>query len=493
MRNLTRREVLKAGSAAAVTAMLNPSLGNAENEKESNDVRKFELVQARDAEICFMEATALVELIQTKKVSSVEVMRAHLSQVARVNSKVNAMVTLVEEEQLLAEAQAADDALAKGNWLGPLHGLPIGVKDLHATKGIRTTFGSPLHKDFIPTADCLLVEREKKAGGIVIGKSNVPEFGLGSQTFNAVFGTTRNPYDLTKTCGGSTGGGAVAAACGMVPLADGSDYGGSLRNPPNFCGVVGLRPSPGRVPNTPADLAWQPFSVVGGVARNVKDLAYFLSVRSFKGARVAMFRDMGLPWELEVKEAVRAQGKIFESFGCVVEEAEPDFRDANECFLSWRHWTMESRFGDLVATKGDQLNEYVHWHVEEGRKLTGPYLSRVEIKRSALYQRVREFMDRYEFFVLPVNQVLPFDVTQHYPAEIDGVKLENYLAWMKSAYYISAVGNPAASVPCAFSKGGLPIGIQIVGRHHDDWGVLQMAHAFEQAKNLEKRRPVAVD
>jgi amidase len=271
------------------------------------------------------------------------------------------------------------------------------------------------------------------------------------------------------------------------------------------------------VPNTPADLAWQPFSVVGGVARNVQDLAYFLSVlagpddripisleqpgsqfvqplgrRSFKGVRVAMFRDMGLPWEPEVKETVRAQAKVFESLGCAVEEAEPDFRDANECFLTWRHWAMEARFGDLLATQGDQLNEYVHWHVEEGRKLTGPYLARVEMKRSALYQRVREFMARYEFFVLPVNQVLPFAVTQHYPTEINGVTMENYLAWMKSACYITATGNPAASVPCAYSKGGLPIGIQIVGRNHDDWGVLQMAFAFEQARNLEKRKPLAL-
>jgi len=517
MGNLTRREVLKAGSTAAVTALLNPLLGKAEGEKEGNNVMKPEPVQAPFEEICFLNATTLVEMLRTKKISSVEVVQAHLSQIARVNQKVNAIVTLVEEEQLLAEARAADDALAKGNWLGPLHGLPIGVKDLHATKGIRTTYGSPLHKDDIPKADCLLVEREKKAGGIVIGKTNVPEFGLGSQTFNTVFGATRNPHDLTKTCGGSTGGGSVAAACGMVPLADGSDYGGSLRNPPNFCGVVGLRPSPGRVPNTPADLAWQPFSVVGGVARNVKDLAYFLSVlagpderipisveqpgsqfvqplggRSFKGVRVAMFRDMGLPWEPEVKETVRTQGKVFESLGCVVEEAEPDFRDANECFLAWRHWTMESRFGDLIATKGDQLNEYVHWHVEEGKKLTGPYLSRVEIKRSALYQRVREFMDQYEFFVLPVNQVLPFAVTQHYPTEINGVKMENYLAWMKSACYFTSTGNPAASVPCEYSGSGLPIGIQIVGRNHDDWGVLQMAFAFEQARNLEKRKPVAV-
>jgi len=518
MKNLTRREALKAGSTAVATAILNPVMGNGMSEKQKSNNMGANSPRTPSDEICFMGAMALAELLRAKQLSAVEVMKAHLKQIGRVNPKVNAIVTLVDEKKLLAQAQAADDALTKGTWLGPLHGLPIGVKDLHATKGIRTTYGSPLLKDDIPKADCLLVEREKKAGGIVLGKTNVPEFGLGSQTFNTVFGATRNPFDLSKTCGGSTGGGAVAAACGMVPLADGSDLGGSLRNPPNFCGVVGLRPSPGRVPNPPADLAWQPFSVEGPVARNVKDCAFFLSVlagpderipisieqpgsafaqrldgRNFKDVRVAMFRDMGLPWNPEVKETIRAQGKVFESLGCVVEEAEPDFRDANECFLAWRHWMMEAKFGDLLATKGDQLNEYVHWHVEEGRKLTGPYLSRVEIKRSALYQRVREFMDRYEFFVLPVNQVLPFDVTQHYPAEIDGVKLENYLAWMKSAYYISAVGNPAASVPCAFSKGGLPIGIQIVGRHHDDWGVLQMAHAFEQAKNLEKRRPVAVD
>jgi amidase len=518
MKNLTRREVLKAGSTAAVTAILSPFIENAGREKENSNMRNTELARTPSEEICFTEVTALVELLRTKKVSAVEVMKAHLSQIASVNARVNAIVTLVDEEQLLREAQSADDALAKGNWLGPLHGLPIGVKDLNATKGIRTTYGSPLLKDDIPKTDCLLVEREKKAGGIVIGKTNVPEFGLGSQTFNPVFGATRNPYDLRKTCGGSTGGGAVAVVCGMVPLADGSDYGGSLRNPPNFCNVVGLRPSPGRVPNTPADLAWQTFSVSGPVARNVKDCAFFLSVlagpderipisieqpgsqfmqqlgrRDFKGVRVAMFRDMGLPWEPEVKEAIHAQGKVFESIGCVVEEAEPDYVDANECFLAWRHWTIESRFGDLIATKGNQLNEYIHWHVEEGRKLTGPYLSRLEMKRSALYQRVRGFLDKYEFFVLPVNQVLPFDVTQHYPTEINGVRMDNYLSWMKSACYITTTGNPAASVPCAFSKSGLPIGIQIVGRNHEDWGVLQMAFAFEQARNLEKRKPVALD
>jgi amidase len=440
-------------------------------------------------------------------------MQAHLKQIARVNSKVNAIVTVLPEDDLLKQAAAADDSLAKGKSLGPLHGIPVAVKDLHETAGIRTTYGSPLHRDFIPDFDCRVVQREKSAGAIVIGKTNVPEFGLGSQTFNPVFGATRNPYDLTKTCGGSTGGGAVALACGMVPLADGSDMGGSLRNPPNFCNIVGIRPSPGRVPNIPTHLGWFTLSVPGPVARNVTDCAFFLSIlagydhhlpisidqsgeqfarpldRNFKGTRIAMFKDLGLPWDPEVKAAIKSQAKVFESLGCIVEEAEPDFTDANESFVAWRHWSTELAFGDIIATKGDQLNEYIHWHVEEGRKLTGPQLSRIEAKRSALFQRVTAFMNQYEFFLMPVNQVLPFDVNLHYPTEIAGTKMENYIAWMKSAYYISSVGNPAMSVPCAFSQSGLPIGLQIVGRHHDDFGVLQLGYAFEHATQIAKRRP----
>jgi amidase len=467
-------------------------------------------------EICFMRAVDMVDAIRSKKVSAREVMQAHLKQIHQVNAKVNAMVTLVDEDQLMAQAAAADEALAKGKWLGPLHGLPVAVKDLHETRGIRTTFGSPLHKDYVPDFDCRVVQREKEAGAIVLGKTNVPEVGLGSQTFNPIFGATHNPYDTTKTCGGSTGGGVVAVACGMAPLADGSDMGGSLRNPPNFCNMVGIRTSPGRVPNVPTSLGWFTLSVPGPVARNVTDCAYFLSVlagydqhspisieqpgspfaqtlgRSFKGVRVAMFKDMGLPWDTEVKSAVQGQRKVFEELGCIVEEAEPDFTDANEAFLAWRHWSVELGYGDLIATHGDELNEYVHWHVEEGRKLTGPYLSRIEAKRTALYQRLCNFKGEYEFFILPVNQVLPFDVNRHYPTEIAGVKMENYMAWMKSAYFISAAGNPAMSVPCAFSSGGLPIGIQIVGRHHDDWGVLQLGYAFEQATGIGRRRPVVV-
>lgn len=519
---ITRRDALKLGTGAAISARVAPLLssGAEQMRSESGEVSRYDsnvTVPNAENEICFMRARDLAAMISGKKISSREVMQAHLKQIARVNSKVNAIVTLVPEDQLMTQAFAADEAIAKNKILWPLHGLPVGVKDLHATKGIRTTHGSPLHANDIPDFDCLVVEREKRAGAIVIGKTNVPEWGLGSQTFNPVFGPTLNPYDLTKTCGGSTGGGAVALACGMVPLADGSDMGGSLRNPPNFCNVVGLRPSPGRVPNPPTSLGWFTLSVDGPVARNVTDCAFFLSIlagfdrrspisidqtraqfgkpleaRNFRGIRVAMFKDLGLPWELAVRDAVKAQAKVFESLGCIVEEAEPDFRDANECFVNWRHWSVEAGFGDILEANADKLNEYVHWHVQEGRKLTGPQLSRLEVKRTELYQRMRQFMEKYEFFVLPVNQVLPFDVKTRYPTEIAGVKMENYIAWMKSAYYISTVGNPAMSVPCAFSGSGMPIGIQIVGRHNDDWGVLQMAYAFEQATNVGRRQPPIV-
>src|SRR6267378_886878 len=282
---ITRRKALKFGTTAAFSAAIGTQL-SLTSEVNPTDLDRpsgstladSSAAPASDLEICFMPARQMADLIRQKKLSAREVMQAHLKQINRVNPKVNAIVTTVPEDRLMAQAAAADEALAKGNWLGPLHGLPVGVKDLHETQGIRTTYGSPLLRDFVPDFDCRVVQREKNAGAIVIGKTNVPEFGLGSQTFNSVFGPTRNPYDVTKTCGGSTGGGCVALACGIVPLADGSDMGGSLRNPPNFCNVVGIRCSPGRVPNVPANLGWFTLSVPGPVARNVADCAFFLSV-----------------------------------------------------------------------------------------------------------------------------------------------------------------------------------------------------------------------
>ncbi len=503
MQSITRGDLLRLGSTAAIYA--------ATADLATGIPASAAPAGGAASDICWMTAIEMSAAIRTKQVSCREVMEAHLEQISLTNPHLNAIVTLVPPEILLAQADEADRELVRGDVHGPFHGMPIGVKDLVDTKGIRTTYGgSPVYKDYVPTTDGYVVVREKDAGGIVIGKTNAPEFGMGSQTFNRVFGATCNPYDLTKTCGGSTGGGSVAVACGMVPLADGSDFAASLRNPANFCNIVGFRPSPGRVAN---ERDWFTLSVAGPVARNVSDCAFFLSVlagfdracpiaidqsgfkyeehleRDFKGVRVAMFKDLGLPWEPAVREAILAQRSVFEALGCIVEDAEPDLSGVNEAFLAERHARYEAEFGDAVAKAPDMYNPFVHWHVEEGRKLTGPYLTREEKKRADAFERMYRFMETYEFFILPVNQVLPFPVTQHYPTEIDGVTMENYMAWMKSCYYISATGHPAISVPAAFSATNLPIGIQLVGRYHDDLGVLQLAHAFERSTKIGARRP----
>lgn len=464
------------------------------------------------APLCFLPATELAQLIRTRAVSAAEVMAAHLEQIERYNPRVNALVTLVAE-QAVAAAQQADLALAQHQPVGPLHGLPVAHKDLQPTQGIRTTFGSPIYQDFVPQSDSLVVERLKQAGAITLGKTNTPEFGAGSQTFNPVFGETLNPYDLTKTCGGSSGGAAVALACGFVPLADGSDMGGSLRNPANFCNVVGLRPSPGRVPSWPTDLGWFTLSVNGPMARTVADVALMLSAlagpdlrspialsdpgslfaqplqRDFKGVRIAYLGDLGLPFEPEVLSAVAAQRSVFESLGCIVEDAQPDFRDADEIFKTLRAWDFANGLLDEYQNHRDQLKDTIIWNIEAGLALTGLQVSQAETKRTQLYQRLRELMQTYEFLILPVSQVLPFSVKQPYPTEIAGVPMETYIDWMKSCYFISATGHPALSVPCAFSTGGLPIGLQIVGRHQADWSVLQLGYAFEQATQLWKQQP----
>jgi amidase len=465
-------------------------------------------------ELCFFTAAELARRIRAKELSCLEVMEAHIAQIERVNPQVNAIVTFLPE-QALQQARAADAALARGVELGPLFGLPIAHKDLVLTKGIRTTLGSPIFKDFAPDQDEIIVERLHAAGAITIGKTNTPEFGAGSQTFNKVFGETLNPYDLTKTCGGSSGGAAVALACGMMPIADGSDLGGSLRNPASFCNVVGFRPSPGRVPVWPHRVGWFSLPVEGPMARTVQDTALLLSAisgpdprapisisepgtrfvqplrRDFKGVRIAWSRDLGgLPVDTRVITAIDSQRQTFATLGCHIEEATPDFSGADEAFTVWRAWYFVLALGDLLATHRHLLKDTVIWNIEEGLKLTGAQIGRAEKKRTELYHRVRQFLERYEFLILPVSQVPPFDVKQRYITEINGVKLETYLDWMRSCYFISVTGLPAISVPCGFTPEGLPIGVQIVGRHHDDWGVLQLAHAFEQATEFWRNRPI---
>jgi amidase len=471
-------------------------------------------------ELCFLSAVELARMIRRREVSCTEVMLAHLAQIERVNPRVNAMVTLVPEQGLRA-ARAADAALAQGHAPeaqdAPLFGLPAAHKDLTRTKGIRTTFGSPLFRDFVPDTDALIVERLKRAGAITIGKTNTPEFGAGSQTFNAVFGATRNPWDISKTCGGSSGGAAVALACGMVPIADGSDLGGSLRNPASFCNVAGFRPSTGRVPAWPVLDAWYPLSVVGPMARTVADLALQLQAiagpdaraplsieepgsvfarpleRDFRGVRVAWSRNLGgLPVDKRVTAALEAQRNVFEQIGVVVEESEPDFSDADEVFRVLRAYNFELNYGELLRTSRAQLKDTVIWNIEQGARLSGPAVGRAQVKRTELYHRVRGFMEQYEFLLAPVAQVLPFDVSAPYVTEIEGQPMQTYLDWMKSCYFITVAGLPAISIPCGFSPEGLPVGLQIVGRHRDDFGVLQLAHAFEQRTQFWKRRPPVV-
>lgn len=465
------------------------------------------------SEICYLTATELARRIRTKEISAQQVMQAHLAQIERLNPKVNAVVTLVAD-RAMDGARAADRAIAKGDKLGPLHGLPIAHKDLVDTEGIRTTKGSRIFTDNVPSQDALIVERLKKAGAITIGKTNTPEFGAGSQTFNEVFGQTLNPYNLSKTCGGSSGGAAVALACGMIPLADGSDTGGSLRNPANFCNVVGFRTSPGRVPVYPRESAWDTITVQGPMARTVQDVALMLSAiagpdsrspiaivesgdkfrqpldRNFSNVRVAWSRDLGgLPVDPRVTKALDSQRHVFESLGCRVEDAEPDMSDADEIFKVWRAWHYEIAYGELLKEHRELIKETVIWNTEEGLRLTGPQIGRAEVKRTALYQRIRSFMEKYDFLVCPVNQVPPFNVTQQYITEINGVKMDTYIDWMKSCYYITVTNLPAISVPCGFTPEGLPVGMQIVGRHQDEFGVLQLAYAFEQATQFWKSKP----
>jgi amidase len=465
-------------------------------------------------DICFLSAVEMAAQIHAGRLSARDVMTAHLARIEAVNPQVNAIVTL-HAEQAMAAALAADEAQARGEPLGPLHGLPVVHKDLIMTRGMRTTYGSRVHEDYVPTRSALLVERQQAAGAISIGKTNTPEFGAGSQTFNAVFGATRNPYDLSKTCGGSSGGSAVALATGMAALADGTDMGGSLRCPANYCNVVGLRPSIGRVPDFPSQNGWSSLSVHGPMARSVADLALHLSVmaghdardpmaiseggeqfraplqRDMRGKRIAWSMDLGgLPVDPRVTQVLEAQRKVFEDLGCIIEEDCPDFRDAHDIFMALRAYAFELHYGAIMDRHPGVLKDTIVWNIEAGRKLSAAQLARAEKLRTALFMRMHRFMEKYDFLVTPVNQVPPFDIDQPYVDQIAGVKMDNYIDWMRSCYYITATTHPAMSVPAGFTAEGLPVGLQLIGRHQGELALLQMAHAFESATGAGKRRPM---
>ena len=469
-------------------------------------------------ELCFSTATDIAAWIRDGQISARDVMAAHLNQIERINPKVNAIVTLLDGDDLLAQASKADDHQSKNGTKGPLHGLPIGIKDLQPTAGIRTTFGSPIFKDFIPTEDSLTVQRYKQAGAIVIGKTNTPEFGAGSQTFNEVFGTTLNPYDLTKTCGGSSGGASVALACGMMPIAQGSDFGGSLRNPAAWSNVVGMRNSIGTVPTYPAPLGYTSESVTGGMARTVADVALQLTAlagpdprvpaslmqtasifaqpldRDFTGTRIAWSRTVGgSPIDPIITQTLDSQRQIFEDLGCTIEDAEPPLEDAMEIFHTLRAAIFAHQHEVNIRDHRNLVKQTIIWNAEEGMKLTALEVKKAEEARSALYGRMADFLSNYDYLILPVTSVPPFPADQEYPTEVAGKPLTNYLEWMAPCSSITVTGLPAISVPAGFDSNGLPAGLQIVGKQRADFTVLQLAHAYENQTQHWRTRPVILD
>jgi amidase len=466
-------------------------------------------------DLCLRPATELAAMLRAREISARELLDAHLDRIERLNPAVNAVVTL-DAEGARAAADAADAALTAGADVGPLHGLPVAHKDTHATGGMRTTWGSPLHPETVPLRDELVVARLGAAGAIRVGKTNVPEFAAGSHTFNPLFGATHNPYRHGLSAGGSSGGAAAALAAGFVPLAEGSDMGGSLRNPAAFCNVVGLRPTPGRVPTWPATMGWSQLSVQGPMGRTVADVALQLSVLAgpdprvpislsddpagfaaplperLDGLRVAWTPDLG--GRVTVDPAITAvlapSVGVLESLGASVEEDCPDLSGADEVFGTLRAWLFEASFGEISRRSPEKVKESIRWNAEMGAKLAGPDLARAEQLHTTLYERMVAFFERYDVLLTPTTQVLPFPVEMEYPTEIAGVHQDNYLEWMRSCTMISATGCPALSVPGGFTDDGLPVGLQIIGAPRADRRVLEVGHAFEQATGFGARRPL---
>ncbi|HEY8018311.1 MAG TPA: amidase [Actinomycetota bacterium] len=467
-----------------------------------------------DDELAGAPATWLAARLRSGDVSAREVLDAHLDRIGSVNGTVNAIVTL-EPERAREDAAAADERLARGGPPGPLHGLPIAIKDLVQTRGIRTTFGSPIYADNVPDTDDLLVERIRRAGAVVIGKTNTPEWGAGSHTFNPVFGVTRNPADPTRSAGGSSGGAAAALALGMVPIADGSDLGGSLRNPASFCGIVGFRPSPGRVPSWPTDDPTDDLSVEGPMGRSVEDAALLLSAIAgpdpripislpddgavfgppldvdVVGTRVA-FAPSGdgvMPFEPDIVHTVTSAGRILERLGCTLVDAFPDLAGARDAFLTLRARAYARDLGPLLERERGRMKATVVWNVEAGLALTPDDVDRAVATKTAIHDRVDAFFSRIDVLAMPVTQVPPFPAELEYPTEVAGVPMATYLDWMASCWTITVTGLPAISVPCGFTPDGLPVGLQLVGRRGGDLPLLRLAHAFEGAADLEDRRP----
>jgi amidase len=467
-------------------------------------------------DLCFATAVDLVALIRRKQVSPLEVTRAVLDRIETVNPALTAYCTVAVEQALAAARRATAAVGKKSATLGPLHGVPVSIKDLAPTKGIRTTWGSKIFEHHVPEEDGLVVERLKAAGAIVIGKTNTPEFGAGANTFNAVFGPTRNPWNPALTCGGSTGGGAVALATGMGPLAQGSDLGGSLRLPAAFCAVVGFRTSPGLVPVWPRVAAWDGYSVEGPMARTVADTALMLSTiagpdsrvpisypidtrallaavkrPSVKGLRIAWGGDLGVtPLDHEVRRVAESTLAVFRRLGARVEAAHPSFDEVDEIVRTSRGVSMVTRHEDKLPQWKPLMQENLVRNIEQGLALTASEIANGERLRTTLFHRVRQFMERYDLILTPTAAVPPFPLEfRSGPPEINGVPMKHYIQWALLTYAFTVIGAPAISVPAGLTKDRLPVGLQIAGRWHDEATVLRAAAAFELAQPWGHLRP----
>ncbi|MDP7066373.1 MAG: amidase [Acidimicrobiales bacterium] len=467
--------------------------------------------------LCDLTALEMRHLLLQGDISARELLAAHLTRIERVNPELNAIVSLVPE--LASDyADQADNAYARGEPLGLLHGLPVAHKDLVDTAGVRTTLGSPIYKDRVPDEDDLIVERMRAAGAVMVGKTNTPEFGAGSQTFNQVFGVTSNPYDTSRTCGGSSGGAAVALAARMLPLADGSDLGGSLRNPASFCNVVGFRPSPGRVPTVPSTNLWLHIATKGPMARNVSDVALLMQViagphqlapnsnrdspeifegsleRDLRGVRVAWSPDLGgLPVDPSVRKALASTPDVLSDLGCDIVEKWPDLSDAPEIFQTLRAGIFAHSFSPLLEKHRDQLKETVVWNIEKGLAMSMKDHVEACHKQARMFSELQDFMEDIEFLACPVTQVPPFAKGIEYIREIEGINFDTYIDWMRSCSDITTTTHPAISVPAAFTDDGLPVGLQLVGRSLQDRSVLELAYAYEKATGVGERQPALLD
>jgi amidase len=451
-------------------------------------------------DLALLSATELRGLISTREVSPVQVVQACLDRIAQVNPTINAVVTL--NERALDDARDIEGRLARGDEVGPLAGLPVGIKDVTPVAGLRTTYGSPLYKDHVPDADAVIVRRLRAAGAVILGKTNTPEFAAGGNTWNDVFGRTRNPWNTALSAGGSTGGGAAGLATGMIALAEGTDLGGSLRIPASFCGVVGLRPSVGLVPTHPYGWVWDTLQVEGGLARTAADVALMLQAiagpdphaplaqpvadRDFVGAamrgparglRLAYCPDVaGIGVDAGVEAVCRRAALGLADAGAKVQEIALDLSFGRDAFLALRgHWFVAWMYERLAQL--DQLGVNVRNNTTAGLSADPRAIGAAEHARGRIWHLFRELFEKYDHLLTPTMAVPPFPVEQNYPEMVAGRQMTTYVDWLAPTFLLTLTGLPVASVPCGLDPGGMPVGLQIVGRPQGEEGVLALAGA----------------